>query len=111
MKKCQIEEVLTMDELYIYRNELKNKIIPKYKIIGISSELILSKELFKNNIDIVPFIEVVFSTSFRPYVIKSRTLLLARVSSLINDYSDEQLFNVKTKLYNYIGKALTNQNE
>lgn len=100
-----------MDELYIYRNELKNKIIPKYKIIGISSELILSKELFKNNIDLVSFIEVVFSTSFRPYVIRSRTLLLARISRLINDCSDEQLFNVKTKLYSYIGRVLTDQNE
>lgn len=49
-----------MDELYIYRNELKNKIIPKYKIIGISSEMILSKELFKSNVDLVPFVEEVF---------------------------------------------------
>lgn len=54
-----------MDELYIYRNELKNKIIPKYKIIGISSEMILSKELFKSNVDLVPFVEEVFSTSFK----------------------------------------------
>lgn len=33
--------------LILYRNELKNKVLPKYKILGIVTEIILSKELFQ----------------------------------------------------------------
>lgn len=95
-----------MDELYIYRNELKNKIILKYKIIGISSEMILSKELFKSNVDLVPFVEEVFSTSFKSAA--SRTLLAAKIIRLINNCSDRQIFSIKTKLYNYIRRILIN---
>ncbi len=33
-------------DLVLYRNELKNSIVPKYKTIGIVAELLMSKELF-----------------------------------------------------------------
>ena len=36
-------------QLILYRNELKNSKIQTYKLIGIVSELVLSKEIFKNN--------------------------------------------------------------
>ena len=42
-------------ELILFRNELKNKSIPKYKIIGIVSELLLSKQIFAKNADIEEF--------------------------------------------------------
>ena len=47
-------------QLILYRNELKNSKIQTYKLIGIVSELVLSKEIFKNNIDIEDFIVNVF---------------------------------------------------
>ena len=47
-----------MEELRIYRNELKNKKPPKYKLIGIVSEIILSEELFKRNIDTKSFLKL-----------------------------------------------------
>ncbi|WP_051533661.1 hypothetical protein [Ligilactobacillus apodemi] len=95
-----------MNELYTYRNELKNKIIPKYKIIGITSELILSTKIFKNNKDLIPFLNDIFSISFRPYVIRSRTLTLARITRIIDSYSDAELFATKNKLYAYIGRII-----
>ena len=43
-------------QLILYRNELKNSKIQTYKLIGIVSELVLSKrKFFKNNIDIEDF--------------------------------------------------------
>ena len=49
-------------ELILFRNELKNKFIPKYKLIGIVSELLLSKQIFLKNMDIEDFLmESVFS--------------------------------------------------
>ena len=39
-----------MNNLVILRNDLKNKKPPRYKVIGITSELILSKKVFENKI-------------------------------------------------------------
>ena len=39
------------NSLILYRNELKNRIIPKYKLIGIITELIYSKDIFAKNKD------------------------------------------------------------
>ena len=36
------------NDLILYRNELKNSNLPKYKLMGICSDLILSKDIFKN---------------------------------------------------------------
>ena len=52
-------------QLILYRNELKNSKIQTYKLIGIVSELVLSKEIFKNNIDIEDFIVNVFDLRFK----------------------------------------------
>ena len=49
------------NDLILYRNELKNKLIPKYKLIGIVSSLLLSKEIFKNNAAVYDFVKDVFS--------------------------------------------------
>ena len=67
-------------QLILYRNELKNSKIQTYKLIGIVSELVLSKEIFKNNIDIEDFIVNVFNLRFKDYLYKSRTLLVARLT-------------------------------
>ncbi|HII4232099.1 TPA: hypothetical protein ACY4LH_002878, partial [Enterococcus faecium 1,230,933] len=64
--------------LILYRNELKNKVLPKYKILGIVTEIILSKELFQKNVDLKPFLENVFGVSYKDYVMRSRTMILAR---------------------------------
>ena len=57
-------------ELILFRNELKNKSIPKYKIIGIVSELLLSKQIFAKNADIEEFLSDVFGMKFKAYLYK-----------------------------------------
>ena len=94
-------------ELILFRNELKNKSIPKYKIIGIVSELLLSKQIFAKNADIEEFLSDVFGMKFKAYLYKSRTMVVARVTKEIvvlerdNDY--------KNKLYSFFENELNIQ--
>lgn len=66
--------------LVLYRNELKNKNVARYKLIGIVSELILSRKIFKKNSDITEFLKKVFNIEYKEYVIRSRTLIIAHIS-------------------------------
>lgn len=87
-------------ELILFRNELKNKSIPKYKIIGIVSELLLSKQVFLKNSDIEDFLKDIFGLEFKAYLFKSRTLLIARVTKEI--ISMEKDNEYKNKLYKFV---------
>ncbi len=69
--------------LILYRNELKNKQVYKYKVIGIVSELIFSKNIFLKNKDIVLFLNDVFNVTYKDYIIKSRTMIVAKISKKI----------------------------
>ncbi|WP_283595112.1 hypothetical protein [Limosilactobacillus galli] len=95
-----------MNNLVIFRNELKNRIVPKYKLIGIACEVLLSKELFKNNVDTVSFLEEVFSVKYKDYVIKSRTTIIARTTRIINKSDEPTIYQYKKKLYLFIDEYL-----
>jgi hypothetical protein len=95
-----------MEVLKIYRNELKNTKPPKYKMIGIVSEIILSTDLFKKNIDIKIFMKEVFNRDFNLYVYASRTLIVSRTIRLIADCDDKEYLNYKNKLYKFIVKYI-----
>lgn len=91
-----------MDNILIYRNELKNKIVANYKLIGISSEVILSFAIFKKNDELEKFVLDIFDTQFRPYVFKSRTLLVSRVIRIINSNDEKQNTICKNRLYKFL---------
>ncbi|MDD3186822.1 MAG: hypothetical protein PHD70_14470 [Anaerostipes sp.] len=93
-------------DLVLYRNELKNKIVPKYKLIGIVNEIIFSKELFKRNYEIVIFLNVVFNINYKSYVIKSRTMIAARTSRIIHCAEEQEYVSYKENLLRYINKAI-----
>ena len=91
-------------ELILYRNELKNKSIHKYKIIGMVSELLLSKKVFSNNQAIQEFLSDVFSLEFKEYVFRSRTLIVARVTREILKIDDDSTY--KNKLYDFVQQKI-----
>ena len=91
------------ENLILYRNELKNKNIPKYKIIGIIVELIFSKEIFKSNKEIGIFLKEVFNIEFKNYVMKSRTMIVSRVCKKILDDAN---INYKNRLIEFINKQI-----
>lgn len=90
--------------LILFRNELKNKNIYKYKIIGIISELLLSKKIFAQNNDIEIFLEKTFNLYFKTYLYKSRTLLVARVIREIIAIENENIY--KKQLYTFIEEKI-----
>ncbi|EAC3746591.1 hypothetical protein E3Z71_11495 [Listeria monocytogenes] len=97
--------------LILYRNELKNKMLPKYKILGIVTEIILSKELFEKNIDLTPFLLEVFNVTYKDYVMKSRTMILARTNRLIDKSSGEQVLEYRKKLTPFILEKIDELND
>lgn len=100
-----------MEMLKIFRNELKNSKPPKYKIIGIVSEMILSKEIFKKNIEIKIFLKEVFDKEFSHYVYASRTLIISRTTRLIADSDDKNYLIYKNNLYKFTVKHMDNSKE
>lgn len=78
--------------LILYRNELKNKSIAKYKIIGITSELIFSKKIFRKNRELEKFLKDVFNIEFKDYVMKSRTMIVARVSREVFSCENNEVY-------------------
>lgn len=91
------------NNLILYRNELKNKNIPKYKILGMVVELILSKEIFKNNKEVGIFLKDIFDIELKYYVMKSRTMIVSKVCRKI--VADTNV-NYKNKLIEFINKQI-----
>ncbi|WP_440114831.1 hypothetical protein [Paenibacillus sp. QZ-Y1] len=100
-----------MNELIIYKNELKNSKPARYKVIGIVSTMLLSKELFKKNEEINDFLKYVFKIEYKEYVMASRTLIVARTVRLIETLDDKDYINSKKILYKYIDSKITNPNK
>lgn len=84
-------------ELLLAKNDLtsisrRNKIeTVRYKLLSISTVVFLSKDLFKHNIDIETIL-LKADIHFRPYVFKSRTLIVAKIVRIIEEASGDQLF-------------------
>lgn len=91
-----------MDNRFLYRSSLKSKDIPKFQMMGITSELILSKQVFPKNIEITSFFNVVFNVEFKNYVMKSRTLILSRTVRVIEGCSENEYQNYRRKLLNFV---------
>lgn len=89
--------------LVLFRNELKNKNVSKYKLIGITTELILSRVIFKKNSDISEFVQEIFSVSYKDYILKSRTTIVAHTCRLIVNQED---FKNKDKLLHFVNKKI-----
>lgn len=93
------------NNLLLYRNELKIKSIPKYKFVGIVTELLYSKIIFSRNSDITEFLKDVFSIEYRSYVFKSRTLIVAKTCRYIEDI--ESVSSFQKKLYKFVCDQIT----
>ncbi|MFW2901723.1 hypothetical protein ACN6J9_14315 [Carnobacterium maltaromaticum] len=86
----------------MYRSSLKSKDIPKFQMMGITSELILSKQVFPKNTEISSFLKVVFNLEFKNYVMKSRTLILSRTVRAIERCSENEHQDYRRKLLNFV---------
>ena len=94
--------------LVLYRNELKNKTIHTYKLLGILNELILSKEIFESLDEISMFIEKVYNLEVK---YNSKDLYLKDINNLVinkNKFNKKEILNFinnKIKKYGYEYKS------
>ncbi|WP_368252052.1 hypothetical protein [Enterococcus sp. 2201sp1_2201st1_B8_2201SCRN_220225] len=94
-------------ELLMAKNELsslskRQKIETiRYKLLSICSIVLLSTDLFKLNKDIEPLL-LSASIVFRPYVYRSRTLIIAKIIRYIENATDEQIFHLVDVLKDYL---------
>lgn len=99
---------LNETELLIKNYVLKEN-IDKIQLIGLVSTLIISKEVMKKNSEAGKFVEYVIGEEFPSYVIKSRTLIAARVNKILVNLADEDVKKVKRNVTKYI-KNLEDKN-
>lgn len=99
------------DNLHYYRSELKFKNISKYKLIGISSELILETSLFPKNENLISFLYDVFKVTFKDYVIKSRTMIVARTIRLIYNMNSNEFETCRKLLLDFVSNSAPDLSE
>ncbi|MCY8914283.1 hypothetical protein MOE47_09480 [Bacillus atrophaeus] len=92
----------------IYLNKLLNVNVDQIDIIGVSVALIYSKDIFKRNGDLKLFLKNVYNLEFLPYVTKSRTLIVARVSKELNKLTEEDLHIIKNKIISFFDDSNKN---
>lgn len=90
------------NEYIMITHRLKTSNINHIDFMGIVSYVIYSKQIFPKNKDIVKFLKAVFELSYHDYVIKSRTLITARLTRYIYSLEQRDLENSVGNMYNYI---------
>ncbi|WP_462425656.1 hypothetical protein [Fusobacterium varium] len=90
--------------LILFRNELKNKSIYKYKVIGIVSEILLSKKIFPKNLDIKPFLIQTLNLELKDYIMKSRTLIVAHLIRRLEVLENEEIY--RKELLSFINEKI-----
>lgn len=88
--------------LVLYRNELKNKSIYKYKLIGICYELISSEEIFNSIEDIKTFIFDIFKIKEDDFSKVSKDAILSKVCFTISNAPDCNIKDYVKKLIPFI---------
>lgn len=85
-------------KLYLRKND-----VSKVELMGVMGIIIISKDVIKRNIDVGEFIEYVMKIKFPEYVIKSRTLMSARINRiLINIEDNSEIRKISRNILDYL---------
>ena len=93
---------MSLDEkkikLYLKKNE-----IGTMELMGIMGMLIISKDILKRNSEVEEFIKRTLELTFPEYVIRSRTLMSARVNRVLVGIDDEsEIKKYQKKILEYL---------
>jgi len=83
-------------------SQFKDKKISKQYIIGSLVLLILNKKIFKKNEDVSSFLENILDIKVPTYLTRSRTMMVAKVCRLMNDYSNSEIESYRKKILPFI---------
>ncbi|CUO13257.1 hypothetical protein EAI89_19105 [Eubacterium sp. am_0171] len=92
------------NNIAIIRNYLKKTNLDIIDLIGIITVLIIKKDVIKKNSDVGEFVNNILKVKFPEYVIRSRTLIAARVSRILLELDDDKIENIKENILKYIDK-------
>ncbi|TGE36902.1 hypothetical protein E4K67_17545 [Desulfosporosinus fructosivorans] len=99
-------------------NDLRNRLIELNRkknsvemVIGTNISILFSKEIFKKNSDIEDYLKKVFEMTYLPYVMKSRSLIGARLTKTIYNYDKENLSIMLKRLFDYFDFNLENKSQ
>ncbi len=71
-------------------------------LIGVITIIIISKDIFKRNSEVGDFVNDILRVRFPQYVIKSRTLMAARVNRLLMELDESQIRDIKSNIIIYL---------
>ncbi|HCT8723776.1 TPA: hypothetical protein OUA76_000418, partial [Proteus mirabilis] len=91
-----------MDNIIFMLRKLKHGNIAKENLIGIIIMLLLSKNLFKRNIDVAEYVENTFGIELLPYAVRSRTIIIAKLCRTLVNITDLEAKKISIKTYGYI---------
>ena len=93
-------------KLYLRKND-----VSKVELMGVMGIIIISKDVIKRNTDVGEFIEYVMKIKFPEYVIKSRTLMSARINRiLINIEDNSEIRKIIRNILDYLDN-IENENK
>lgn len=82
----------------------------KYELYSIFTSMILSKEIFKRNIEIKKFLREM-NLDIKDYIVRSRTNILSKTLKYINTRDMNELREISNFLINFIDGYIKNENE
>ena len=93
-------------KLYLRKND-----VSKVELMGVMGIIIISNDEIKRNTDVGEFIEYVMKIKFPEYVIKSRTLMSARINRiLINIEDNSEIRKISRNILDYLDN-IENENK
>lgn len=104
------DDIITTEFYKYASSKLLKSNLDKAELVGLVSLLIYSKDIFNSNKDIGPFIELLFGYNYPDYIMKSRTLIVAKSSRHMNSMDSDSLSNIHKKISIYLNvKTSTNE--
>ena len=93
------------------KSYLRKNDVSKVELMGVMGIIIISKDVIKRNTDVGEFIEYVMKIKFPEYVIKSRTLMSARINRiLINIEDNSEIRKISRNILDYLDN-IENENK
>ena len=92
-------------------NKANHMPMAKENFLGLVIMLILSKDVFRSNLDVAEFINKTFNISFLNYAVRSRTLMCAKICRYINELSEDDIKMVYLHFLNNINTLDVNFND
>ncbi|PHB56434.1 hypothetical protein COE92_09335 [Bacillus wiedmannii] len=94
-----------------FKKHVQLEQVNKNYTIGTVTLLIYSKEAFKNNKDIISFLSNVFNESYLPYVIKSRTLVAAKLGRTLANKEEESFKKLDKSIIAYFDATISDDSK